>query len=89
MTNIKFYKNNNIMKKFLDEDNIRQVPKENYLYRCSPLISLDFIIRKGFMCYPQIFLEKCEYKLIEDFITDDFDSISESDSESDDESDNE
>ena len=47
----------------------------------------------GKKCYPQTLLEECKYKLtkkkIEDIITDDFDSSSESDSKSDGESGNE
>ena len=47
----------------------------------------------GKKCYPQTLLEECKYKLtkkkIEDLITDDFDSSSESDGESDDETGNE
>ena len=47
----------------------------------------------GKKCFPQTLLEECKYKLtkkkIEDLITNDFDSSSESDSESADESDGE
>ena len=48
------------------------------------LISLDSVIKMGKKYYPQTLLEECKYKLtkkkIEDLITDDFDSSSESDS---------
>ena len=60
---------------------------------CLSLISVDSVIQMGKKCFPQTLLEECKYKLtkkkIEDLITNDFDSSSESDSESADESDGE
>ena len=57
------------------------------------LIVLDSVIEKGKKYYCRTLLEECKYNLtkkkIEDLITDDFDSSSESDGESDDESGNE
>ena len=54
---------------------------------------LDSVIEKGKKYYCRTLLEECKYNLtkkkIEDLITDDFDSSSESDGESDDESGNE
>ena len=68
------------------EDDSRKVPKESCIYKCFSLISLDSVIQMGKMYYPQTLLEECKYKLakkkIEDLITNDFDSSSESDSES-------
>ena len=57
------------------------------------LISLVSVIQIGKKYYPQTLLGECKYKVtkkkIEDIITNDFDSSSESDSESGDESDGE
>ena len=89
--------NNDIKTNFHGEGNSRKVPKESCTYKCFSLISLDSVIQMGKKYYPQTLLEECKYKLtkkkIEDFITNVFDSSSESDSESyskyDDESGNE
>ena len=68
------------------EGDSRMVPKESCTYKCFSLISLDSVIQMGKMYYPQTLLEENKYKLakkkIEDLITNDFDSSSESDSES-------
>ena len=57
------------------------------------LIALDSIIEMGEKYYPQTLLEDCKNKLtkkkMEELITDDFDSSSESDGKSDGESGNE
>ena len=91
-TKIKSY-NNDIRTNFHGEGNSRKVPKESCTYKCFSLISLDSVIQMGKKYYPQTLLENCKYKLtkkkIEDLITDDFDSSSESDRESYDESDGE
>ena len=51
------------------------------------LIALDSIIKMGEKYYPQTLLEDCKYKLtkkkMEDLITDNFNSSSESDGKSD------
>ena len=81
-TNINSY-NNDIRTNFHGgEGNKRKVPKENCVYKCLSLISLDSVIQMGKKYYPQTLLEECKYKLakkqIEDLITNDFDSSSES-----------
>ena len=85
-TKIKSY-NNDIRTNFHGEGNSRKVPKERCSYKCLSLIELDSVIEKGKKYYPQTLLEECKYNLtkkkIEDLITDDFDSSSESDGESD------
>ena len=57
---------------------------------CFGLIELESVIQMGKKYFPQTLLEECKYKLtkrkIENLITDDFDSSSESDGESDGES---
>ena len=87
-TKIKSY-NNDIRTKFHGEVNSTKVPKESCTYKCYSLISLDSVIQMGKKYFPQTLLEECKYKLtnkkVEDLITDDFDSSSESDSESDNE----
>ena len=84
-TKIKSY-NNDIRTNFHGEGNSRKVPKESCTYKCFSLISLDSVIQMGKRYYPQTLLEQCKDKLtkkkIEDLITNDFDSSSESDSES-------
>ena len=91
-TKIKSY-NNDIGTNFHGEGNSRKVPKESCTYKCFSLISLDSVIQMGKKYYPQTLLQECKYKLtnkrVEDLITNDFDSSSESDSESGDESDGE
>ena len=91
-TKIKSY-NKDIRTNFLGEGNSKKVPKESCTYKCFSLISLDSVIQMGKKYYPQTLLEECKYKLtkkkIEDLITDDFDSSSESDGESDSEYDGE
>ena len=83
-TKIKSY-NNDIRTNFRSEGNSRKVPKENWSYKCFSLISLDSVIKTGKKYFPQTLLEECKYKptkkKIEDLITDDFDSSSESDGE--------
>ena len=85
--------NNDIRTNFHGEGNSRKVPKESCTYKCFSLISLHSVIQMGKKYFPQTLLEQCKYKLtknkIEDLITNDFDSSSESDSESGDESDGE
>ena len=85
-TKIKLY-NNDIKTSFHDENNIREVPKENCTYKCLSLISLDSVIQTNKKYYPQIFLEECKYKptnrKIKNLIISNFDSSSESDTESD------
>ena len=87
-TKIKSY-NNDITTNFHGEGNSKRVPKESCPYNCFSLISLDSVIQMGKKYFPQTLLEECKYKLtnkkVEDLITDDFDSSSESDSESDNE----
>ena len=82
-TEIKSY-NNDIRTNFHGEDNSKKLPKESCTYKCLSLISLDSIIKMGKKHYPQTLLEECKYKLtnkkVEDLITDDIDSSSESDS---------
>ena len=84
-TKIKSY-NNDIRTNFHGEGSSRKVPKENCSYKSFSLISLDSVIKMGKKYYPQALLEECKYKLtkkkIENLITDDFDSSSESDGES-------
>ena len=86
-TKIKLY-NNDIKINFRDNNNIREVPKENCAYKCLSLISLDSVIQMDKKYYPQTFMEECKYKLInkkvKNLITTNFDSSSESDAESDD-----
>ena len=83
-TKIKSY-NNDIRTNFRDESNNRKVPKEDCLYKCLPLISLDSVIQMDKKYFPQTLLEECKYKLIKskikDLITDDFYLSSESDEE--------
>ena len=85
-TKIKSY-NNDIRTNLRGEDNSKKVPKESCTYKCLSLISLDSVIKMGKKYYPQTLLEECKYKFtnkkVEDLITDDFDSSSESNSESD------
>ena len=85
-TKIKSY--NNDRTNFHGEGNNRKVPKESCSYKCLSLISLDSVIKMGKKHFPQTLLEECKYKLtkkkIEDLITDDFDSCSESEVASDD-----
>ena len=85
--------NNDIRTNFHGEGNNRKVPKESCSYKCLSLISLDSVIKMGKKYYLQILLEECKYKLIkkkvEDLITDDFYSSSESDGKYDGESDGE
>ena len=91
-TKIKSY-NDDIKTNFYGEGNSRKVPKESCLCKCLSLISLNSVIKMGKNYYRQTLLEECKYTLtkkkIEDLITDDFDSSSESDCESDGESGNE
>ena len=91
-TKIKSY-NNDISTNFHGEGYRKKVPKESCTYKCFSLISLDSVIQMGKKYYPQTLLEECKYKLpnkkVEDLITDDFDSSSESDGESDSEYDGE
>ena len=91
-TKIKSY-NNDIRTNFCGEGNSRKVPKENCSYKCLSIIALDSVINMGKKYFPQTLLEECKYKStkkkIENLITDDFDSSSESDRESDGESGNE
>ena len=79
--------NNDIKTNFHDENNIREVPKENYAYKCLSLISLDSVIQTNKKYYPQTFLEECKYKLtnksVKNLIISSFHSSSESDTESD------
>ena len=86
-TKIKLY-NNDIRTIFHDNDNIKEVPKENCSYKCLSLISLDSVIQTNKKYYPEKFLEQCKYKLtnkkVENLIISNFDSSSESDAESDD-----
>ena len=86
-TKVKLH-NNDIKTNFYDNNNIREVPKENYAYQCLSLISLDSVIQTNKRYYPQIFLEECKYKLtnkkVKNLIISNFDSNSESDAESDD-----
>ena len=86
-TKIKLY-NNDIRTNFHDNNNIKEVPKENCAYKCLSLISLDSVIQTNKRYYPQTFLEQCKYKLtnkkVENLIISIFDSSSESDAESDD-----
>ena len=82
-TKIKLY-NNDIKTNFHDENNIREVPKENCAYKRLSLISLDSVIQMNKKYYPQTFLEECKYKLInktKSLIISNFDSSSESDVE--------
>ena len=58
-TKIKLY-NNDIKTNFHDENNIREVPKENCAYKCLSLISLDSVIQTNKKYYPQTFLEECK-----------------------------
>ena len=85
--------NNGIRTNFCDEGNNRKVPKEDCSYKCLSLVSLDSAIQMSKKYFSQTILEECKYKLtmkkIEDLVTDDFHSGSESDSESDGESDGE
>ena len=55
-TKIKLY-NNDIRRNFHDENNIREVPKENCACKCLSLISLDSVIQMNKKYYPQTFLE--------------------------------
>ena len=86
-TKIKLY-NNDIKTNFHDQNNIREVPKENCAYKCLSLISLDSVVQTNKKYYPQTFLEECKYKLtnkkVKNLIISNFDSSSESDTESDD-----
>ena len=86
-TKVKLY-NNDIKTNFHDENNIREVPKENCAYKCSSLIYLDLVIQTNKKYYPQTFLEECKYKFtnkkVKNLIISNFDSSSESDTESDD-----
>ena len=84
-TKIKLY-NNDIGTNFHGEGNNRKISKESCSYKCLSLISLDSVIKMGKKYYLQTLLEECK---VEDLITDDFDSSSESDGESDSESDGE
>ena len=83
-TKIKSY-NNDFRTNFHGEDNSKKVPKVSCPYKCLSLISLDSVIEMGKKRYPQTLLEECKYKLtnkkVEDLITDDIDSSSDSDSE--------
>ena len=85
-TKIKSY-NNDIKTNFHDENNFREVPKENSAYECLSLISLDSVIQTNKKYYPQTFLEECKYKLtnkkVKNLIVSNFDSSSEYDAESD------
>ena len=85
-TKIKSY-NNDIRTNFHGENNSKKVPKESCTYKCLSLISLDPVIKMGKKHYRQTLLEESKYKLtnkkVEDLITDDIDSSSESDSEPD------
>ena len=85
-TKIKLY-NNDIRTNFHDENNITEVPKENCVYKCLSLISLDSVIKTNKKYYPQTFLEECKSKLtnkkLKNIIISNFDSSSESDTESD------
>ena len=85
-TKVKLY-NNDIKTNFHDENNIREVPKENCAYKCSSLIYLDSVIQTNKKYYPQTFLEECKYKFtnkkVKNLIISNFDSSSESDTESD------
>ena len=80
--------NNDIKTNFHEENNIREVPKENCAYKYLSLISLDSVIKTNKKYYPQIFLEECKYKLtnkkVKNIIISNFDSSCESDAESDD-----
>ena len=79
--------NNNIKTSFHDENNIREVPKENCAYKCLSLISLDSVVQTSKKYYPQTILEECKYKLtnkrVKNLIISNFDSSSKSDTESD------
>ena len=82
-TKIKLY-NNDIKTNFHDENNFREVPKENCAYKRLSLISLDSVIQMNKKYYPQTFLEECKYKIInktKSLIISNFDSSSESDVE--------
>ena len=85
-TKIKLY-NNDIKTNFHDENNIREVPKENCAYKCLSLISLDSVIQTNKKCYLQTFLEECKYKVtnkkVKNLIISNFDSSSESDTDTD------
>ena len=90
-TKIKSY-NKDIRTNFYGESNSKKVPKESCTCKCFSLISLDSVIQMGKRYYPQALLGECKYKLtkkkIEDLITDDSNSSSESYSEYDGESGN-
>ena len=91
-TNVKSYKND-IKTNFHGEGNNRKLSKESCPCKCVSLIALDSVIKMGKKYYPQTLLEEDKYKFtkkkIEDLITDDFNSSSESDGESVGESDGE
>ena len=38
-----------------------EFPKEDSTFKCLSLIMLDFVVKVGKKCYPQVFLEECKY----------------------------
>ena len=67
----------------------KKVPKENALYKCLSLITVDSVIRVSKRYYPQVYLDECKYVVKrarrQNLISDDLDlsSSDESDNESD------
>ena len=63
------------------------MPKENVLYACTACITIDSVMRMKKMNYPQVYLEKCKYKIkkirMSKFINTEIESESESELESD------
>ena len=64
-----------------------EIPKENAHYTCIACITIDSVMRMGKKNYPQVYLEKCKYKMektkMTKFINTELESESESESESD------
>ena len=64
-----------------------EIPKENVHYTCTASITIDSVMRMKKMNYPQVYLEKCKYKIkkirMSKFINTEIESESESELESD------